>query len=320
MKVSDKLKKYQPNAYNLFFNALKNNKFFHGYLLVGKKGSSLGTYAKYLAKSLLCEKDIFACDSCNTCNRVNEGIYGDFLSFDARLDSIKIDDIRLKIEDLFSRSASEKRGIKVYIIENIEYLSLQGTNALLKFLEEPPENTYAIFTSENENKILPTILSRVEIIRFKDVDKEIFIKKAKDENILTEDFYLLSTLYNDYDEIVVNLSNETFELVKNLVIEYIKRLSNKKTARFFVEKDIIPSLNSKEKVYLFYDLLISFYNEAFKRKVDKEIFLKPFLGLIEIILKNTSDLSNTIKIILEDENLISKNINIQLLLLHSLTS
>ena len=320
MKVSEKLKKYQPNAYNLFFNALKNNKFFHAYLLVGKKGSSLGTYAKYISKSLLCEKDIFACENCNTCLRVEEETYGDFLMLDAKIDSLKIDDIKNKIEDLFSRSASEKRGIKVYIIENIEYLNAKMANALLKFIEEPPKDTYAIFTSENEGRILPTILSRLEIVRFKDVDKEIFINKAKEEGILNEDFYLLSYLYNDYDQIVLNLTNPAYLNVKNLLIEFIKRLSRKGESLFFVEKNIIPSLSTKEKIYIFYDLLSALFAEAIKNKIKDKIFLTPYLGLIEIINKNVSNLEEAIKIILEDENLISKNINPSLLLLNTLTN
>lgn len=320
MKVSEKLKKYQPNSCNLFFNALKNNKFFHAYLLVGKKGSSLGTYAKYLAKSLLCENDVFACENCNTCLRVEEETYGDFLKFDARIDSLKIDDIKNKIEDLFSRSASEKRGIKVYIIENIEYLNSKMANALLKFIEEPPQDTYAIFTSENEGRILPTILSRLEIIRFKDIDKEIFVNKAKEEGIINEDFYLLSYLYNDYDEIILNLTNQTYLKTKEILIEFLKRISKKEESHFFIEKEIIPSLNTKEKIYIFYDLLIAFFNEALKNKLKEKIFLTPFLGLIEIINKNIPDLEYAIKLILEDENLISKNINSSLLLLNTLTN
>ena len=320
MKESEKLKKYQSNVYNLFFNALKNNHFFHAYLLVGKKGSSLKTYAKFIAKSLLCKNDIFACDTCNTCLRVEEETYGDFLIFDARLDGLKIDDIRLKIEDLFSKSASEKRGIKVYIIQNIEYLPPKGANALLKFLEEPPKDTYAIFTSENEGKILPTILSRTQIVRFKNINREIFINKAKKEGILSEDIYLLSYLYNDYDEIIINLTNPNYLTTKELLVEYIKRIAKKSNARFYVEKEIIPSLSSKEKIYIFYDLLIALFNEAFKKRIGENVFLTPYLGLIEIINNNIKDLSKAIKIILEDENLISKNINPSLLLLNTLTS
>lgn len=321
MEINESLRKYQPNAYKLFSNVLKSDTFFHGYLLSGEKGSSLGKIAKYLAKSLLCKEDIFACNHCSICERVEHDNYGDLLIYNAKTESLKIDQIRNEIELFFSKTSLEKRGIKIYIIENIEYLNAQGSNALLKFLEEPPKNVYAIFTSENETRILPTILSRLQIIRFNKIDKDIFIKKANEDNIDTIDIYLLSLLFNDYDEMILNASNDNFSLTKELFLEYLKELKNPQSLRFFIETKLLKGLDNKEKVYFFYDLFLSFLKESYEYKLKiknkEDLFLKPFINYIEIIITSIADIDKFIDKLLLDEYQIARNVNLNLLLIHS---
>lgn len=321
MNELNKLKKYQPIAYKLFENVLSNNNFFHAYLLSGQKGSSLGKTASFLAKSLLCEEDIFACNSCNICKRFDNNNYPDFLRFDAKNNPLEIGDIR-KLEDLFSKTSSDERQIKIYIIENIEYLSNQISNAILKFLEEPPSNTYAIFTTENETNILPTIISRVEIIRFKNIEKEEFIELAKEDNVDNDDIYLLSILFNDYEEIIKNVNNDEFQIAKEMLFKYLSLLENKDDLTYFIEKELIPNIKTKEKSYYFLDLLIEFLKEANEIKLNikdyEETFLKKYDQYLDYIISNIKDIPSFIDNILLSEFQIAKNLNLSLLLLNTL--
>ncbi|MDR4248525.1 DNA polymerase III subunit delta', partial [Bacillus thuringiensis] len=66
---------------------------------------------------------------------------------------------------------------KVYIIEDFEKLTVQGENSILKFLEEPPDNTIAILLSTKPEQILDTIHSRCQHVYFKPIDKEKFINR-----------------------------------------------------------------------------------------------------------------------------------------------
>lgn len=317
MNTEEYLAKYQPNTYQLFKNVLSKNTFFHAYLLSGPKGSSLNNIALFLAKSLLCNSSIFACDKCPICNRVNDLTYGDLLVFDAKKDSIKVDVIRDKIEGLFSQSASEKRGIKIYTINNIEYLSTQGLNVLLKFLEEPPSDTYAIFTSENESGVLPTILSRCEIIRFKNIDKHNFLEMAKKQNFESPYFQYAALISNDYEEIIELCKNENFTLVVDCLKELINRLIDKYSARFYLESNVLKFINTKEMAYYLYDLLISLLNQALNKTYVNQIAFSSIEPLVNILKSRIKDLNKTILTILEDEHQIKNNINLNLLILHT---
>lgn len=66
----------------------------------------------------------------------------------------------------------------IYIINLVENMNVQAINSLLKFLEEPPANTYAFLTTENETKVLPTILSRCEKLRMLLIPKDIIKNEA----------------------------------------------------------------------------------------------------------------------------------------------
>lgn len=317
MTTEEYLAKYQPNAYQLFKNVLSKNIFFHAYLLSGPKGSSLNKIALFLAKSLLCENSIFACDNCSICKRVDALTYGDLLFFDAKNDPIKVDIIRDKIEGLFSQSASEKRGIKVYVINNIEYLSTQGLNVLLKFLEEPPNNTYAIFTSENEGGVLPTILSRCEIVRFKNIDKHNFLEMAKKEGFESQYFEYAALISNDYEEIKELCNDKNFNLVVDNLKELINRLIDKYSARFYLESTFLKIINSKEMAYYFYDLLIALLNETLNKTYVDQIVFSLIEPLVNILKSRIKDLNKVIISTLEDEYQIKNNINLNLLILHT---
>ena len=152
MKISDYLEKNQQIPYKIFKNALERNSFFHAYLLNGSIGTPLLDVAKYLAKSMICKNhNPFACDNCPTCHRIDNGHYGNLIIINGKENTIKKDDINFII-DTFSKTSSEKNSLKIYIINLIENMTVDASNALLKFLEEPPENTYAILTTENKFK------------------------------------------------------------------------------------------------------------------------------------------------------------------------
>ena len=116
----------------------------------------------FIAQVILC-KNGFACGKCNNCNRVLSTTYSDLYILDGSKGSIKKDDI-LNIQSSFSQTALEDSGIKILIIKNIENMSIQGHNTLLKMIEEPRKNTYIINSTNNINKLPLTILSRSQTI------------------------------------------------------------------------------------------------------------------------------------------------------------
>ncbi len=315
MKTNEFLKNYQPLPYKIFYNALKNDTFSHAYILSGKKGSSLDKIALYLAKSLLCKNDVFACDECDICKRLDNNNYPSLFILDAKK-GIKIDELRSKIESFYT-SSIEKESKNIYIILNIEYLKTDCINMILKFLEEPPLNTYAIFTSENELGILPTILSRCEIIKFSSINKEYFIELAKKDNISLKDVSILSMLYNDYDEIKSNLENPSFIIAKDFIKIFIENINNKDKFIFLMEKDFIKKIN-QETLYFIFDLMIILFKESLKLSYHQNSSLIEFNEILIKIKQSIKNLDRKIEFLMEEENLISKNLNLNLLLIYTM--
>lgn len=136
-------------------------------LISGAKGAGKRALAAEIAQSLLCESPIEAqaCGQCAACRYFLAGNHPDYfvLSPNAGDKNIKVAAVR---EQLVSDTFLQPQiGLaKVYIIE-ADYLNEQGQNALLKTLEEPPAYAYFILTVAAEEKLLPTVRSRVVPLR-----------------------------------------------------------------------------------------------------------------------------------------------------------
>ena len=109
-------------------------------LLVGTMGSGRKTFARELAD--LCKVTIIESD-------------------------IGVDNIRE-----LSKIASEKRDTTIYLVPNVEQMSAAGQNAMLKILEEPPNDSIFLLTTIQENLILPTIHSRCAVFYMESYSSE----------------------------------------------------------------------------------------------------------------------------------------------------
>ena len=80
MNCIDYLKNYQEIPYKIFYNAIKNNKLFHAYLLSGEVGSPLLEIAKFLSASIIDGNEIpFEIKDQNVYQRIKENTFGDFV-------------------------------------------------------------------------------------------------------------------------------------------------------------------------------------------------------------------------------------------------
>ncbi len=105
-------------------------------------------------------------------------------------DSIKIEEVRKLQQSLSLKPYSSS--FKVALIHEAEKLTLPAQHALLKTLEEPPENSIILLTSNNENLLLPTILSRCQLMK---ISKKIInlaqIKTSEDPSLMEEIFTII---------------------------------------------------------------------------------------------------------------------------------
>ncbi|MGQ5427495.1 DNA polymerase III subunit gamma/tau, partial [Thermophilibacter sp. ZX-H3] len=144
----------------------------HAYLFCGPRGTGKTTMARILAKALMCERGPAALPdgTCEQCQLIASGEHPDVIELDAA-SRTGVDNVR---EEIISRvSYAPTRGrCKVYIIDEVHMLTTAAFNALLKTLEEPPEHVVFIMCTTDPQKILATILSRVQRFDFHAIGNE----------------------------------------------------------------------------------------------------------------------------------------------------
>ena len=185
-------RKYRPQNFqeligqdilvNTLKNALNDGRLAHAFLLTGIRGIGKTTTARIIAKAFNCEgnnnnKPTFEiCNNCGPCNAITKGNSLDVIEIDAA-SKTGVDNIREIIESVMY-STNEMR-FKIYIIDEVHMLSTAAFNALLKTLEEPPNNTKFIFATTETKKIPATIISRCQRFDLKRIDDEVLIKHLK---------------------------------------------------------------------------------------------------------------------------------------------
>lgn len=323
MQIGKYLQNYQPVIYQTFVNSLKNKTLSHAYLLVGNPGTPLFDTAKYLAKSIICDDPSpLACDNCITCLRYESDNYPDAIFLDGSLGTIKKEDV-LNIESRFDKTALDKKGVMIYVINLVENMTIDAVNSMLKFLEEPGAEIYAFLTTNNENNVLPTIISRCQTLYLKSRNRQDVIDEALDLNVKSDDAELLSYFYNDGEKIFELLNNDTEEkedyllakeLLFNLLSAYVKE--GKEEAIYFTEKELVTAIKDKVSMRYFIDMLTQVFEDLVNLSSNREIILKSYATILNDLLNKLPHINETLVELLKERNLVNVNVNIALQLDH----
>ena len=147
---------------------LREGRFPHALIFAGPEGVGKRTCALMFAKALNCREsppDDF-CDACSQCRKIDAGVHPDVLvtGLEEEASEIKIAQVRDLLQTLGMRPME---GIhKVFIIDPADAMNAAAANALLKGLEEPPEDTHFILLTSNPQALLLTVRSRCQTYAF----------------------------------------------------------------------------------------------------------------------------------------------------------
>ena len=157
-------------------NALSLGRLAHAFVLTGVRGVGKTSTARLLARGLNCigsdgegGPTLEPCGVCEPCRSIAAGHHVDVLEIDAASHT-GVDDAREIIEGVGYRPVSGR--YKIYIIDEVHMMSKSAFNALLKTLEEPPDNVKFIFATTEIRKVPVTILSRCQRFDLRRVSTE----------------------------------------------------------------------------------------------------------------------------------------------------
>ena len=192
----------QERAVSQLQRALSSGRTPHAYIFHGQAGVGKEDCAREFAKIVLCEnrqerqrdgQDVFdCCDSCASCLGIRADTHPDYHlvdreqireikgeSSDHKVTVLGIDVVREKINKSAQLTSSYGRG-KVFVVREMHLASVSAQNCLLKTLEEPPEGTVLILLADRLEGLLPTVLSRSQMVMFAPLGQDFLLEKLSE--------------------------------------------------------------------------------------------------------------------------------------------
>lgn len=214
---------HQSRVVEMFRRAAARGRLAHAYLLIGPESCGAFEFARLFAQAMLCrrsdERELDACGDCSSCKQVLAGTHPDLLAV-----GLPEGKSELPI-DLFVGSPERRgkeglcyefslkpmmAGRRIAIISDADAMNEASANALLKTLEEPPEQSILILLAEEVERLLTTIKSRCQIVYFASSVHDTLTSDAEHQELRAQSRRLFSPPPIER----VPLANEVLKLIE----------------------------------------------------------------------------------------------------------
>lgn len=339
----------QSRAKQILSRALQNKRLPHAYLFSGAEGVGKEALAIELAKAIFCTaEEPKPCDQCSSCRRVAQFLHPDFffifpmpknasaeeertildsIAMDAynrerrwATPTISIDRIR-ELRRISSLKPLE--GHRVIIIAEAEKMTAEAANALLKMLEEPPPAMHFILTTAQESALLPTIISRCQMVRFALLtDEEIAQALQQRKGLPPEQAQLIAGIAQGSYRRALNWLQESLQNRRELAIEFLRQCIKNEVFHYAFVEELIKN-NERAEIRDLINLILLWFRDVLYAQImqrstntefplinaDKGETLNKFIAAFEKI-----DIDRAVISLEEAVKLIDRNVNLQLIL------
>lgn len=284
----------QPLAYKLLKNTIKKNRCSHAYIIETNGTLDALDFSISFSKYLFCPYNYTnknVCGDCNICHQIEIGSYFELKIINPEGLWIKKEQIKDLEEEFKKKSLLGNK--KIYIINHADQMNVAASNTLLKFLEEPEENIIAILIVDNIYNLLPTIISRCQIIPLK-------------SNQILE------------NSVLGNISQEEMGLKIDCCVKFVSYLEKYKAETICKINSLwMKNFKDKENLIQGLTIMIDFYKAIldYKLSITNENF-KSYSDLINLIEKNNTinNICDKIDIIFKAREKVKFNANAALLM------
>jgi len=246
----------------------------HAYLFTGPRGIGRRTLAIRLAQALNCPNTTslgIPCFECRICSLINRMQHPDLAIVQAEHEgrTLKVDQIRLLQHELSLSPYDAK--YRVAILLRFEEASPSAANALLKTLEEPPPQVVLILSAESGEGLLPTIVSRCEVLRLRPLAvNEVNLGLANKWKLPSEQAYLLAHLSGGRPGYALRLRDEPGLLDKrNKWISDLQKMIPATRVERFEYAEILAK--DKDTVNEVLQVWLSFWRDVLVVSIDAPI-------------------------------------------------
>lgn len=275
--------------------ALRRDLLASAYLFYGEQGTGKWAMALELAKAINCEKSQGeACDNCDSCRRIERMVHPDVkvifplpsakskdkdekemerykklkreepyatVRFDRGV-NIPVEHIRAMQREIYLKPFEARR--KVIIIAEAERMHNASANSLLKTLEEPPADANLILTSNDINKLLPTVVSRCQQIRFGQIPAELIQQRLTESCHMDEEkaSYLANISNGSYGRALDSLQGDK-ESLRQDAVDLVKVAAGGKTTPIIQAVNQMLEKWDRNSILQMLELLASVFRDIY---------------------------------------------------------
>lgn len=262
------VQRLQPQLLTHFMTLIQEKRLAHAYLFNGADGTGRQALARLIAMRLFCQNVTPAglpCETCSECRRIMAGDHPDVVTVVPDGQRIKVDQVRyLKSE--FSKSAVEGNQ-KIFIVDQVDRMTTGAANSLLKFIEEPVGNTVALLLTANKNLILPTILSRTQIVDLLRVAPAALTDELGKAGVVPSQRYLLSTLTESVATAQELIENDWLKTAQQSVGHWLEACAAGDERAFVrVQTELVPLANNRDQQGLVLDMAVQAWHDVLRQQ------------------------------------------------------